>query len=164
MINEKVQKAFNQQIGAELGSAYIYVSMAAYFDSVHLRGMAKWMQVQAGEEVEHAMKFYKFIYERGGRVTLGPVDAPQSDWASPLAAFEDAYKHERKISGMINDLVDLAQKESDKAAENFLAWFIEEQVEEEAHAREICNQLKMIGESKNGLFMLNVHLGKRGEK
>lgn len=164
MMSEKVQKAFNQQIGAELGSAYIYLSMATYLDSVHLRGMAKWMRTQATEEVEHAMKFYKFIDERGGRVTLGPVEAPQSEWASPLAAFEDAYKHECKISGMINDLVDLTQKENDKAAENFLGWFVEEQVEEEAQTREICNQLKMIGDSKNGLFMVNIHLGKRGEK
>ncbi len=163
MLSDKVLKGLNQQVGAELFSAHLYLSMATYFDSIHLRGCAKWMRLQSAEETEHAMKIYKYIDERGGRVTLGAIGGPQAEWASPQAVFDDAYAHECKISGMINDLVDLTGKENDHATNNFLAWFVEEQVEEEKAVREIVAQLKMIGESKHGVFMLNIHLGRRGE-
>jgi ferritin len=164
MISEKVEAALNKQIGAELFSAHLYMSMATYFDSIHLRGCAKWMRLQHSEEQEHALKLYRYIDERGGRVKLGGIDAPPTDWASPLAAFQASYEHECKISAMINDLVTLTDKEGDTATNNFLAWFVEEQVEEEAQVREIVEQMKMIGDSKNGLFMINIHLGRRGEK
>ncbi|HRY30335.1 MAG TPA: ferritin [Elusimicrobiota bacterium] len=164
MLNRKIQEEFNKQINEELASAYIYLSMAAYFESQNLKGMAGWMRVQAKEEQEHAMKFYGFINERGGRVQLESIAGPKTDWKSPLSAFEDAHKHEIHITGRINGLLELARKERDSAAEIFLHWFVSEQVEEESNVTEIVAKLKMIGESSSGLLYLDKELGKRGSK
>ncbi len=162
MLSEKIQKAFNEQITAETYSAYLYWSMAAWFEKTNLKGFASWMTVQAQEEMTHAMKFYHFILERGGEVTLAAIEAPQTDWDSPLAAFEAAYKHECYISGRINDLVDIAVAEKDRPAESFLKWFVDEQVEEEANADEVVQNLKLIGDGPGGgLFMLNREMGQR---
>ncbi|MFC1711345.1 ferritin [Patescibacteria group bacterium] len=160
-INKKMETAINKQINAELYSAYIYLSMSAYFEAENLGGFAHWMRLQAQEEVEHAMKFYKYIFERGGNVSLMAIDKPKLSWQSALAVFEEAYKHEQKVTKMIDNLVDLARKDSDKASESFLEWFIDEQVEEEASADEIVQQLKLIKGNTNGLFMMNEKLGKR---
>ena len=162
MIKSSVEKALNDQLNAEMYSSYLYMAMAAYFEDINLNGFAHWMTVQAGEEMEHARKFYSFIFERDGRVKLGAIDEPPFKWKSPLDAFENAYNHEVKVSGLIHKLVDLARKEKDHATENFLGWFVAEQVEEEASAIEVVNHLKMIKDSVNGLYMLNAHLGKRG--
>jgi ferritin len=151
----------NEQVNAELYSAYLYLSMAADFEAANLRGMAHWMQLQAKEEVGHALKFFKHIFERGGRVTLTPIAAPPAKWDSAQAAFEAAYKHECHVTSLINELVDLAGAENDHASAVFLQWFVNEQVEEEANASEILHQLKMIGDSKQGLFMLDRHLAQR---
>ncbi len=161
MINEKMQDALNKQINAELYSSYLYLSMSANFNSVNLNGFANWMRVQAQEELVHAMKFYDYITERGGRVILRPVEGPTSDWASPLAAFEDAYRHEQKVTGLINDLVELAVAERDHATNIFLQWFVSEQVEEEASADEVVQKLKLVGDASHGLFMLDRELGQR---
>jgi len=161
MLSEKLQKKFNEQINAEIFSAYLYQAMAAYFEATNLDGFATWMDVQAQEELAHARKFYDFINERGGRVILDSLEAPKSDWDSPLTAFEDAYKHEQKITAMINDLVDLAVDKKDHASFSFLQWFVDEQVEEEASVDEIIQKLKIVGESGNGLFMINRELGQR---
>jgi ferritin len=161
MISEKLQEAFNNQINAELYSSYLYLSMAAYFDSTSLPGFARWMRSQAQEEVVHAMKFFHFINERGGRVKLTGIDGPPTEWKSPLAAFEAAYAHEQKVSGMINELVDLAIELRDHAANNFLQWFVSEQVEEEASADEVVNKIKLAGERGGGLFMVDRELGSR---
>lgn len=155
MMNEKIEKAFNRQINEEIKSMYIYLSMSAWFETNNLTGMASWMNLQAKEEWSHAMKFYKHILERGGRVRLEKVDAPGHEWSSALAAFEDAYKHECYISKCIDDLAALSEEEKDRPARTFLNWFIEEQVEEEASTSEIMDKLKMIGDSKNGLFMMD---------
>ncbi|MCK5556801.1 MAG: ferritin, partial [Candidatus Hydrogenedentes bacterium] len=128
MLSEKMRDALDEQLNWELYSAYLYVSMSAYFDSVNLPGFANWMRVQAQEELVHAMKFYDFINERGGRVTLQPVEGPPTEWSSPLDAFENAYRHEQKVTGLINDLVNLAVKERDHATNIFLQWFVTEQV------------------------------------
>jgi ferritin len=160
-MNRKIEDAFNNQINAELHSAYIYYSMAAYFDSRNLKGFAGWMTVQAQEEITHAQKFYNFINDRGGRVLMQQIDAVDTEWESPLAAFEAAYRHECYISDRINKLVALAREESDYAAENFLHWFVEEQVEEEASADEKVQALKMAGDSTGGLFMLDREAGGR---
>lgn len=161
MLNPAVQDALNKQINAELYSSYLYLSMAACFEEANLRGMAHWMKLQAKEEAGHAMKFFEFVVERGGRVTLTSIAAPPAKWDTALAAFEDAYKHETHVTALINKLVDLAGSEKDHATNVFLQWFVKEQVEEEASASEIVHQLKMIGDSKQGLFMLDRHLGAR---
>jgi ferritin len=161
MISEKLEEAFNNQINAELYSSYLYLSMVAYFESMNLPGFGQWMRCQAQEEVTHAMKFFHFIHERGGRVKLTAIEGPPTEWGSPLAAFEAAYAHEQKVSGMINDLVDLAMEERDHAANNFLQWFVSEQVEEEASADEVVNKIKLAGDRGGGLFMLDRELGSR---
>ena len=161
MLNEKIQEAFNKQINAELYSSYLYLAMATYFASVNLNGMANWMKCQVQEEIMHAMKFYDFILERGGKVTLPAIDAPTATWDSPLAAFEAAYGHEQKVTGMINALVDLAILEKDHAANAFLQWFVTEQVEEESTADGIVQQLKLAGDRGGALFMIDRELGSR---
>lgn len=161
MISKKIQDAFNEQIQAEMFSSYLYLSMAAYFHSINMDGMAKWMHVQTKEENSHAMKFFEHIVERGGKVELMQIDKPKIEWNSPLEAFSEAYKHEQYITGRINNLVKLAAEESDNAASIFLQWFVNEQVEEEANTSKITEKLKKIGDSVNGLFMLDSQLGKR---
>ena len=161
MLSSKLQDAFNKQINAELHSSYLYLSMAAYFESKDLKGMASWMVVQAGEERAHAMRFYDFINDRGGRVLLTQIEAPKTEWKSPLDAFEDAYKHEIKITGMINELFTLVAIEKDGAGHDFLEWFCREQVEEEANAQLIVAQLKLVGDAGVGLYLLDQELGKR---
>jgi ferritin len=161
MINVKVQDAINKQINAELYAAYLYLAMAAYLDNSNLLGMANWMKIQAQEEVAHAMKFYKHIVDRGGSVTLTAIETPPKEWKSVLDVFESAYAHECHVSALIHGLVDLAQAEKDHAALPLLQWFVSEQIEEEANTNEIVQRLKLIGESKNGIFMLDRILGER---
>jgi ferritin len=161
MISKKMQDAINEQINAELYSAYLYLAMAAFFESRNLDGAAKWMEAQAGEEQAHAMKFYKFVFERGGRVTLKGIDTPPAEWKSPTDVFESTYAHEQKVTGMINQLVELARAEKDYAAEVLLQWYVKEQVEEEATASKIAERMKMVQDSPNGMFMMDAHLGRR---
>lgn len=161
MIDPKIQVAFNQQINAELFSSYLYLSMSAYFESLNLKGMANWMRVQAQEENSHAMKFYNYILERGGKVKLAALEGPQNEWSSPPNAFEDAYKHECMISARINALVDLSINQKDHASNAFLQWFVSEQVEEEASVSEVVDMLKLAGEHSGALFMLDKELGQR---
>ncbi len=161
MLKPKIQDAFNRQINAELYSSYLYLSMSAYFESINLKGMANWMRIQAGEEMQHAMKFYDSINERGGRVLLTQVEGPKTEWDSPLAAFDETCRHEAKVTGLINDLVDLAIKEKDHAANVFLQWFVTEQVEEEATAKEIADKLRIAGDNAGVLFMIDQELGQR---
>jgi len=162
MLSQKIQDAFNEQINAELYSSYLYLSMSAYFESQNLSGMAHWMGLQAKEEHEHAMKFFGFIHERGGQVILKQIDAPKVEWASPLAVFEEAYKHEQHVTSLINNLVELCGKEKDYPGSVFLNWFVTEQVEEEASALEIVEKLKIGGDQPNFLFMLDRQLAMRG--
>ena len=161
MISKKMEDALNEQVNAELYSAYLYLSMESYFKSENLNGFANWMRVQTQEEVAHAMKIYDFINERGGRVTLKTIEGPQTEWDSSLAVFTAAYEHEQKVTGLINDLVDLAIKEKDHATNSFLQWFVNEQVEEESSADEIVQQLKMMENAPGGMFMLDRELGQR---
>ena len=134
MIKKKIRDAFNEQIQHELFSAYLYLSMAAYFHSLGFDGMAQWMRVQTMEEMTHAMKFFDHINEREGDVELLEIEKPQTKWKSPLEAFKAALKHEKFITGKINDLVKLSNKESDFASKSLLQWFVDEQVEEESNA------------------------------
>lgn len=161
MIGKKMEKALNEQINAEMYSAYIYLAMAAYFESKNLPGSASWMRVQTQEETAHAMKLYDFVCERGGRVVLKAIDEPPKDWKSPLAVFEAAYKHERYITGRINKLVDLALQEKDHATNAFLQWFVNEQVEEETTADGVVQNLKIAEKAPGAMFMIDRELGQR---
>lgn len=161
MLSQKMQAAMNKQINAELHSAYIYLSMSAYFEDQNLPGFAHWMRMQWGEEIVHSQKFFDFIHERRGRVLLAAIDAVPTEWDSPLAAFENAFEHECLVSRMIDELVNLALEEKDHAANSFLQWFVDEQVEEEASADAIVQQLKLIGNSGDGIYMLDREMGAR---
>jgi len=161
MIKKKMQEALNYQLNRELYSSYLYLSMSAYFQSINMKGFAHWMRVQTQEELAHAMKFYDYLGQRGGRVTLSPIESPPSEWGSPLEAFEHVYEHEQKVTGLINDLVNLAISEQDHATNNFLRWFVTEQVEEEESASEVVEKLKLVGDATEGLFMLDNELGQR---
>ncbi|MGO9571740.1 MAG: ferritin [Desulfomonilaceae bacterium] len=161
MINHQIQDAFNDQLNAELYSAYLYLSMSAYFESMNLKGFGNWMRCQVQEEMVHAMKFFSFINDRGGRVVLSAIDGPPVKWDSPLAAFEDAYRHEQKVTGLINSLVDLAMQEKDHSAAAFLQWFVTEQVEEEASADAVVQKLTLAGGQGAALFMVDAELATR---
>lgn len=161
MLNAKMETALNEQINAELYSAYIYLSMSAYFLSIDLKGFANWMNSQAQEEVAHTMKIYNFILDRGGKVKLSAIDGPQTEWESALAVFEAAYKHEQHVTGLIHDLVSLAIEEKDYPTKNLMDWFVDEQVEEEASASEIVEQLKLISGEGHGLLMLDREMAQR---
>jgi len=161
MMSQKMQDALNAQINAEWYSAYLYLAMCSYFSSVNLVGMATWMRVQTQEEMFHGMKMYDFVNERGGRAILQAIEQPPAEWASPLAVFEAGLAHEKKVTALINDLVDLSMTERDHATTIFLQWFVTEQVEEEANASGIVSKLKMIGQDASSLFTLDQELGQR---
>lgn len=161
MIIKKLNDAMNEQIKNELESYYIYLSMAAYFHSKGLDGMGHYMRVQAHEEMTHAMKFLNHLLDRGGKVVLKDLKQLKTEWKSPLEAFQDAYEHEKFISQKINELMAVAREEKEFASEPLLGWFTNEQVEEEANASKISEQLDMVGADKSGLLMLDRELGAR---
>ncbi len=161
MLTKNMEEALNKQVNAELYSAYLYLSMAAYFESVDLKGCATWMYAQTQEEMVHAMKIYEYINERGGRAIMDAIDAPKNEWGSALEVFEHAYQHEQYVTSLINDLMDLSISEKDHATRIFLQWFVTEQVEEEASASGVVERLKLAGESTGGLFMVDKELGQR---
>lgn len=163
MISLKVQNAMNEQIKNELFSAYLYLSMAAFFEEKNLPGFAHWMRVQAQEEQEHALKFFDFIHDRGGKITLLPIEQPKAEWKSALDAFNDAYEHEQLVTGMINKIYETALEQKDYPSQIMLQWFIDEQVEEEKNASDIVEQLKRIEERGTAILMLDHELGKRSE-
>jgi len=160
-IGKAMQDAMNEQINKEFFSSYLYLSMAAYFEDKNLTGFAHWMRLQADEEREHAMKFYNFILDRGGRVYLKTIAAPETDWKSNLEVAEQVAEHEAMVTSSINDLYELALKEKDYPAQTMLQWFISEQVEEEKTALQILETLRMAGDNKVALLMLDRELGAR---
>jgi ferritin len=161
MISEKMEAALNQQMQREFYSASLYLSMSAWCSDNDLNGFANWFRIQAMEEMTHAMKFYDFIFERDGRAVVPALDEPPRDFKSFENAFQEALGHERKVSAWINELVDLALEEKDHATNSFLQWFVSEQVEEEDTAKSILQQIKLVGEAGQGLFMLDRELGQR---
>jgi ferritin len=161
MLSKNLQELMNQQIKNELYSAYLYLSMAAHFEAHNLGGFAHWMKKQSSEENSHAMKFYEFIFDRGGEVTLLALEQPPAKFESPLGIFKMAYEHEQKITGNINALYDAARKENDYPSQEMLNWFVKEQVEEEKSAFNIIEKLKLIGEHGTALYMLDKELGAR---
>ncbi|MCK4657721.1 MAG: ferritin [candidate division Zixibacteria bacterium] len=161
MISKKMQDAMNEQVKAEFYSAYLYLSMSAYLESIDLPGLANWMRVQYQEEVTHAEKIYDHVIERDGRAIVKSWDSPLTDWESPLDLFEAAYKHEQLVTSLINKLVDTAIAEHDHASQIFLQWFVNEQVEEEASVKAVIQQFKLLGDSRAGLFQIDRELGQR---
>ena len=161
MICRKIEEALNVQLNAEFYSAYLYLSMAGYFESIDLKGFAKWMRAQVQEEQFHAMKLYDYIFGRGGRVTLRSIDAPPGEWDCPLAVFEATLEHEQKVTGLINDLVYLAREENDNASEVYLQWYVCEQVEEENNVSTVLGQLKLIKDSPQAMFIMDKDMALR---
>ncbi len=154
-MNEKLVKALNEQINKEMFSAYLYLSMSAYCASIGLTGFANWMRVQYDEEFFHATKIFNYLIERGEDVELQAIDKPQKSWADIIAVFEATYEHEKFITSSINSLMDIALDVKDYAAQSFLSWYINEQVEEEANADELLKKLKLIKGDYNALLNID---------
>jgi ferritin len=161
MLSKTLQDALNLQINRELASAYLYLSMSAHFENRNLPGFARWMRLQSTEEVEHAMKLFDFVNDRGGRVILDAVGKPPAEFSAPLDVMRQVLEHEKKVTASIHDLYGLAVKESDYPSQVMLHWFIEEQVEEEKSALEVVERLKMVGDAPAGLLMIDGQLGAR---
>jgi ferritin len=161
MLSPAMQDAFNDQIRNEFFSSYVYLSMAAWFDDRNLPGLAAWMRVQAREEAIHAMKIFDHLLDRNVRVKLRPIAQPPVEFASPLDVFEQALKHEMAVTASIHNIYAQAVQEKDFASSVFLDWFVKEQVEEEKQGAVIVEQLKMVGEDRPGLLMLDRELGQR---
>lgn len=161
MINEKLEKAFNVQINKEFYSEYLYLSMQAYFERLNLKGFVNWMSVQVQEERAHAMGMFDYLNQRGGNVQLEAIEKPQTDWTSPLDVFEEVLKHEEYVTSSINALMDVAEETKDRAAMSFLNWYLKEQVEEEDNVGNVLATLKLIGDDKKALLMLDKDLATR---
>ncbi len=164
MLSKTLQNTLNNQIQAEMYSSYLYLSMSAYCEMNNYLGAAKWFKMQSEEEWAHAMKFYGFLMERGGKVILKAIDEPQHDFKSLLGAFEETLTHEKKVTALINKLYEQALKENDYPAQIFLHWFITEQVEEEANAIAIIERIKMVGEKASSILWVDKELGKRAKE
>jgi ferritin len=163
-LSNKLEKALNDQINLEFCSAYAYLGMAAYFDHTAFTGFGKWMQLQSKEELGHADRFFKYVVERGGRVTLQAIPEPKCDYKSPLEVFKASLGHEHKVSAAICAIYELAIAEKDYATLSFLKWFLDEQVEEEKTVSEILAKLEWVGDNRNGLYQLDRQAGKRAEE
>lgn len=163
VISEKMQTALNKQVNRELYSSFLYLSMSGYFEAENLKGFAAWMKEQAKEEYAHAMKMYNYVFERGGKVELLPIEAPPKEWDSILNVFEETYKHELEVTKEIHNLVGLSKDENDYATESFLKWYVDEQVEEEDQASYIVERLKQIAGFKGGIIFLDKELGARAQ-
>lgn len=161
MIKKAVEKALNEQINAEFHSAYLYLSMSAYFNSVGLAGYANWMRIQYQEELAHATRFFDYVNERGGKVVLSPIQEVQVEFTGVVNVFEETLIHEQMVTGLINRLMDISMQESDHATKSFLQWFVDEQVEEEANVEQILNNLRLIKGEGQGLLMMDRELQAR---
>ncbi len=161
MISKKTQKALNEQVNKEMYSAYLYMAMSAYSDSIGLKGFANWFMVQYHEEMLHAMKIYEYVTRQGGEVKLAEIKEPPARFGTPLEMLKKTLEHEKFITKSINTLVDLAMGEKDHASQIFLQWYVTEQIEEEENDNDIISKLEMVGASKDGLFMLDKELAAR---
>lgn len=161
MINEKMEKAFNDQINKELYSEYLYLAMKSYFVELNLQGFVNWFDVQVQEEHAHAMGMYDYVHERGGKIELFAIDKPEVEGKTPLEVFEQVLKHEEFVTSRINALMDVAEEVKDRAALSFLDWYLKEQVEEESNVGGVLATLKLIGDDKKALLMLDKELATR---
>lgn len=158
-LTKKLSDAFNAQVNAEMWSSNLYLQMAVYFQDMGLDGCAHWMKKQAVEEMEHAHKLIDYSIMRGGKITIGPIDKVPTEWETPEAVFKHVYKHECHVSEQIDNLMDLAIAENDKATQDYLWWFVREQVEEEDTVKSILDKFKVYG--VHGLYCIDKDLGKR---
>jgi ferritin len=161
MIKKEVLDAINEQINAESYSAYMYLSMAAYFENLGLPGFANWMKVQYQEESAHALKFFNYLIDRNGKVVLKPIKQVPVDFDGIVDAFEKTLAHENEVTELINNLVNVAIAANDHATQSFLKWFVDEQVEEESNVEKILATLKLINGEGNGIFMIDRELSQR---
>lgn len=161
MINPKVSEVLIDQINKEFFSAYLYLSMSAYFSNIGLLGFANWMRVQAQEEQAHAMLMYDFVINRGEKVALKPIEAPPIEWKNPLHVMEEVLVHEEYVTNLINNIIFVAEENKDRATMSYFNWFVDEQVEEEANAQDIIAKLKLIGDDKSALYLLDKDLSTR---
>ena len=161
MLKDKLQKALNKQLNEELYSSYAYLSMSAHFSALNLDGMAHWLRLQSQEEYGHGMKIYEYILQRNGRVSLAQISAPAESWKTLIDLFEEVMAHEQKVSASIDSIVELTLQEKDYATNNFLQWFISEQVEEEATSQFILDRAKLVGDNRNGIFLLDREMAQR---
>ncbi len=161
MLNETMQQALNAQINLEFSAAHNYRAISAYFEALELTGFAHWFRIQSEEETSHAMRFFDYVNDRGGRVQLGAITEPQSEYGSPLDAFENALAHERKVTAAIHMVFAQAVQGNDYATQSMLKWFIDEQVEEEKNAEEVIQRLKLVGSDGTGLLMIDRELAGR---
>ena len=162
-LSSKLEKVLNDQVNLELNSAYAYLGMAAYFEHTAFTGFGKWMEVQSKEEIGHADRFFKYIVERGGRVTLQAIAEPKRDYKSPLDIFKASLGHEQKVSAAICAIYELATSEKDYATLSFLKWFLDEQVEEERNVSDILAKLELIGDNRGALYQIDKQAGRRAE-
>jgi len=161
MINETVAKVLIEQVNKEFYSAYLYLSMSSYFSNIGLLGFANWTRVQVQEETAHAMLMYDYLINRGEKVTLGAIDAAPSNWGTPLSVMEEVLKHEEYVTRLINNIVNVADENKDRATMSYFNWFVDEQVEEESNAQDIISKLKLIGDDKSALYLLDKDLAAR---
>ncbi|ACL16292.1 ferritin [Methanosphaerula palustris] len=161
MIKKSIEEALNKQVNREYYSAYLYLSMSSYLDSINLKGFAHWLRVQAREELAHGMKLYDHLIAMNGRALLQPIEAPPEEWKSTEEVFEQVYDHEQKVTAMISALMDLTLEKKDYATAAALQWFVTEQIEEEGNALAILEQIKTVGDVPGHLFYLDHHLAKR---
>jgi ferritin len=161
MLKPDVLEKLNEQIGSELASAYAYYAMVAFFEEMNLKGFAHWMLMQAQEELAHAHRIFEYVIDKGERPVLGAQEAPKATWKTPLDAVDAAYKHECHITEMINECMEVAQRQHDHATTTMLHWFVSEQVEEEANANELVQKLKLVGDNPSALFLLDNELARR---
>ena len=155
MISNRLEKELNKQMNAELYSAYLYLSMSAFLSEKNLNGFSHWMMLQFEEEQSHAMKLFQYILDRGGKINLEKIEKPKTVWKDIIDVFENVLEHEQKVTGLINELVNLAMEEKDHATVVLLQWYVSEQVEEESSVSDILDQLKLIEGKGSGLFMLD---------
>jgi ferritin len=163
-LSSKLEKVLNDQINLELCSAYAYYGMAAYFERTPFTGFGKWMELQSNEELAHANRFFKYIVERGGKVTLEAIPAPKCDYKSPLDVFKASLGHEQRVSAAICAIYELAAAEKDYATLSFLKWFLDEQVEEERNVGDILAKLELAGDNRSALYQIDQHAARRAEE
>jgi len=161
MISKKMQSELNEQVNKEFYSAYLYLAMSAYCTKIGLPGFANWMRLQYEEENMHVTKMYDYILDQGGEIHLKKIEEPPTEYGSPLDIFEKTLEHEQFITRSIHDLMGLAIEERDYATQTFLQWYVSEQVEEESNVHDVLNPLRMVGNDKGGLMMIDQNLGRR---
>ena len=164
MISDKIRDILNEQINKEFYSAYLYLSMSAYFAQIGLYGFSKWTKIQSKEEIDHGMILFEYVIGRNSQIHLNQIEVPQFEMKSPLAVFEQIYQHERSITSAIDCVAEMTEGDCDLATRNFIDWYLDEQIEEEATVSRIISKLKAFGEEKSSLYLMDKELEQREYK